>query len=249
MKKLIIAIIFILIPCLAGAGILEVIARKRVAGGGGVDPDWYSLCADDAANSTVTAVFGASGSTYESGVGYINTSTVYTSDGGGSFHLNSDDAHDTQVIITGALLDTAFNDNAFAIQWDMKSSTSFSGNSERLFTNDSSETQLMATTTSDTSFDLYIGTTYYGSLSVDDMATGGWLTYRAVINNGAANRVEVYQGSDEANLSLKDSSTTSSTTMTLPNNFALYLGGNIAANKTRNAQYRNLKIWYTAETP
>jgi len=33
MKKLIIVFIFILIPCLAGAGILEVIARTRVVGG------------------------------------------------------------------------------------------------------------------------------------------------------------------------------------------------------------------------
>jgi hypothetical protein len=50
-------------------------------------------------------------------------------------------------------------------------------------------------------------------------------------------------------LTLKGYKTTAIPTLTISTYDELRLGGENATNKTRNAQYKEFKIWYSAEVP
>lgn len=248
MKRLGILAFIILAFVLHGYAMQQITpeAEDVAAAGGGTAPDaWQAECDDNAASSVVSADVGNDGRLVLGSGNPVNTDTVDNADGP-SFEL-TDDRH--AVESPADLTDTDYEDADFTIQFDMKSSTSFSANWERLWANTTGETQFMANTNSDTEITIYSGTTSEGTFAVDDMATGSWFTMRIVVETGAAKKIVVYQGANEAGLTEKSSEATAIDAPAFDAGFRFRFGGNTDVNKTRLHQIKDIKIWTTSIHP
>jgi hypothetical protein len=254
MKKIILILLFclILIPFICDAQ--QIFISKKKAGGGVPNPDVYYTCEDNASNITVTATYGSNGSLGGSGTSdytSANTSTTYFA-GSRSWQPNDDTS-----FLAGVVTEASMEDGEFTIQFAYYADNTSgfgAGNYVRFFMDADAGTQILmwSNSGSSTDFQVYIAGTDY-AVTLDDVNTASWHVIRVVVDTGeSADKLRVYQGTTESNLTLKYESNASAVSAPSMASTGLLFGGNGNANRSiqlRNGKMDEIKIWYTAVVP
>lgn len=166
---------------------------------------------DNAANTTVAAAYGSTGTLN----GGENTSAKHSTDaieGTGSFQLNSDDS------ISVAATASWFTDEVFTVQWAVKGNEAGAHTSARFFA-DTGQNIYFMRNGNDTTIRLRVSSSVYPDMTVDDFDDGQWHMFRAVFNasgiDGGANTIRIYQKTGTGSWAMKDSDNTTFTISTV----------------------------------
>ena len=225
------------------------------------DSDLRYLCDDNASSTVVAAVSGKTNTNNGSIVGnggsgdntsnLRNTTTPY--EGASCFDINGADSYGARRVYAGAIADTVFEDGNFTLQFAVRIPSATINTSMRLWQYPDTATQLMFyMAASDTAMGGYLGGSELSmSGSLDDISNGSWHVIRIVVDRSNAQRVRIYQGANEAALTLKVTSTTGFTTLSLLSTFNIETGDTDSSKNiaTYGGAIDDIKIWYTAKVP
>lgn len=149
-------------------------------------PDYQWSLDDNASGATVVAAYGGVNGTL---VGETDTSAMHSADyieGSGSFAFDNND------VVRSTTPSSVFVDEVVTIQWSVKGDTSGPGHAYCRFVSATNNNGVIINrNNSDTSLNIRFNTISH-ILTISDMDTGNWETYRAVIDTGATNKIEVY---------------------------------------------------------